>query len=339
MQKLDFYVNPFNGNKFIGVFFDDSSDIFFMELYIGKKTSNENISCFRNKNDSEIFDSQRNKILTKNGEIVIDADGKAVLDPPTPKIKINKIFFKRKTESKIDSFLDLDLFFLYFYDRSSNSIYSVRKGIFNTVPILGFSFSITDPVFMSNSFLIPFYNANSYSILPALQGKTSILYLEDLEYLDPQLYIIFHQKGKYTAVFDRYSDSCNNTLFEGIYNCYRGYYFEFFSLGEYDNLWKVLLKKIAIIAGILILLGIIIFIFILIYYHKIQVNEIKTLEQEQKKKKSLFCDLEKNVEINKFESKISKVTYEDIYTLNQNKIRKQKEKFGSIEYYAALRNH
>ena len=92
MEKLFFYVNSFNGKKYIGVFFTPSSwgSEFYMEIYL------------------------------ENGTVPY----------------INRIFTASERDTEITKVLDLDLFFLYFYDKRHNKIYSFRKGILNKISLI-----------------------------------------------------------------------------------------------------------------------------------------------------------------------------------------------------------
>lgn len=233
---------------------------------------------------------------------------------------INKIFTSTKPNSTISSIVILDTFFIYFYDKKQNIIYSTRRGVFNKVPIITYTFNLNNSEYKNEKFL-PFYNFTTSDLSYMLTNGTSALIISSIKYENQILNCTFNKLGKYMVVFERIADSCYQVMGKQGEICKKGYFYQLTSFGEYSN---DIPKTVAILlCCIIIIIGIIIILTFWKYYHELLSNRLKLIKINKNDRKALYLD--------------SKDEFEQLQPVDSNKKRKEKpfdrERGGSTKTF------
>ena len=200
---------------------------------------------------------------------------------------INKIFTSTQTDSTISSIIVLDTFFIYFYDKDKNTIYSTRRGVLNNVAIITYTFNLNNTEYKNAKFL-PFYNFTSSDLSYMLTNETSALVVSFIKYSNQIINCTFTKPGKYMVVFERLGDSCYQIMGSQGQICNKGYYYQFTSFGKYSNNTPTIV--VIIMCCTIILLGAIIFFAFWKYYQGLLNNRLTLIKINKNDRKALYLD-------------------------------------------------
>ena len=260
---------------------------------------------------------------------------------------INRIFTASEEGTEISQVLELDLFFLYFYDRGHNKIYSIRKAILNKVSLLSYIY-VLDDIFQGGS-IYPYYNQSSTLIqLSVIKGNDLTTFTE-LRFPEPILNCTFYRKATYALLLARNTDTCASIAdIDNKYDisdsiCFVQYLFKLRVLGEYEHDKPKIV--VGILMSILVIVAIVLFCVFYNYYKVLSENRFQLIKIDKNDRMKLYIEAEEEEHLTaekdcvtenevKIESKRKSIVEEKNggYQLAPaDSIRSQKEQYNDVK--------
>ena len=208
------------------------------------------------------------------------------------KPRVNQVFM---SENKITSMLSTDFFFNYFYDKTNNKIYSIRKAIFNLVPTTIFTYNIEGSNFQ-NGELIPYYNSSISRIQPTLKKDNKLASIRIFLYRQHNLNCTLSTNGEYVVILDKLTDSCQSSMdsYDQTAICHQGYKYTLKSFGMYISTRTKILLGVFIF--VLVMLAIISFYYIWKKYKALKEHRLKIIVGEKENRETIYMQLPETTE-------------------------------------------
>ena len=253
MKSVDFYVNPFYGYRFVGVLLDRSG---YVE---DPSTPNEFFIEFYLPKDK-------------------------MMEP-----KVNKIFTHENNH--IEDYISYDNFYFYFNNGYHNEVLIIRKGMLNSIPAI--SYLLTFSVFSDNSpLLVLSFNSTDSTLLPALYDDTNIFSLNQLCFINHEMYCNVKKEGPYSLVFHQLTDACESSLLSSLQerNCLKFVYYNLNILGKFedDTNSTVGIVVLAIDVCVIIVIG----VWVFKYTNGMKENRLKLVKIDKNDRKKLYLEKE-----------------------------------------------
>ena len=207
---------------------------------------------------------------------------------------INRIFTASEEGTEISQVLELDLFFLYFYDRGHNKIYSVRKAILNKVSLLTYIYT-PDDIFQGGA-IYPYYNQSSTMVQLSVIKGNDLTTMTDLLFPEQVLNCTFYRKATYALLFARNTDTCSSmAIIDSKYDtsnsiCLIQYLYKLRILGEFEHDKPKVV--VGILMSVLVIVAIVLFCMFYHYYKVLNENRFRLIKIDKNDRRKLYMEAE-----------------------------------------------